>query len=308
MNFLWMEYFVAVAEAGSIRSAAKKLYVSEQTISETLRKLQKELDVQLFSHTRPRTLTEAGKIFHRRSNEILQIRKEMLREIYDQSSRETQTLRIGTGAQGTPPFMEPLIALFQQKYPHDRVEICPQRSNLIEDFFGADLYLMPVPVNENEMTCEIMFRDYLCLAVQQSLLERTYGSNTEALCQRVLETRDHTLLSDLPLILIVEETDLNDSLHKAPEFDSKRKIRVPTVALCTSLCLGGHGAAFVMQHEIATELLSYPREQTETLRFFPVDYNQNQYILAFGYPKNHTPTPLERRFLQTAREFFNPHS
>ena len=48
MNILQLEYFVAVAEEGSMQRAAEKLHISPSAVSQIIRKLEEELDVRLF--------------------------------------------------------------------------------------------------------------------------------------------------------------------------------------------------------------------------------------------------------------------
>lgn len=81
MNFLTLEYFVAAAEEQSIRKAAKRLYISEQALSESIKKLEEEMDVRLINRTRPLMLTPAGEIFLIGSREILDIKQALTEEI-----------------------------------------------------------------------------------------------------------------------------------------------------------------------------------------------------------------------------------
>ena len=45
MNFLNIKYFIAIAEEQNISAAARKLYVSQQSLSEHLKKLETEIGV-----------------------------------------------------------------------------------------------------------------------------------------------------------------------------------------------------------------------------------------------------------------------
>lgn len=48
MNFLNIKYFIAIAEEQNISAAARKLYVSQQSLSEHLKKLETEIGAPLF--------------------------------------------------------------------------------------------------------------------------------------------------------------------------------------------------------------------------------------------------------------------
>lgn len=47
MNFRTCKYFLMVCDMGTINAAARKLYISQQSLSEHMRKLEKELGVQI---------------------------------------------------------------------------------------------------------------------------------------------------------------------------------------------------------------------------------------------------------------------
>ncbi len=48
MNFRTCKYFLTVCELGTINAAARKLFISQQSLSQHIRKLEAELKVQLF--------------------------------------------------------------------------------------------------------------------------------------------------------------------------------------------------------------------------------------------------------------------
>ena len=51
MNIQQMRYVTAIANNGSFREAAKKLYVSQPSLSHAIKELEQELNVQLFERT-----------------------------------------------------------------------------------------------------------------------------------------------------------------------------------------------------------------------------------------------------------------
>ena len=60
INFLNLEYFLVAAEELNFTRAAKKLFISQQSLSNHISNLEKEFDVVLFNRTSPLTLTYAG--------------------------------------------------------------------------------------------------------------------------------------------------------------------------------------------------------------------------------------------------------
>lgn len=67
-----MRYVAAIANNGSFREAAKKLYISQPSLSHAIKELEKELDVQLFERTRQgASLTSEGMDFFQYTQPIL---------------------------------------------------------------------------------------------------------------------------------------------------------------------------------------------------------------------------------------------
>ena len=63
MEFYQLEQFVAVAEAGSMGKAAERLYISRAAISQSVKRLEQELDCELFTREHNKlTITAYGKI------------------------------------------------------------------------------------------------------------------------------------------------------------------------------------------------------------------------------------------------------
>lgn len=72
LNIQQMRYVAAIANNGSFREAAKKLYISQPSLSHAIKELEKELDVQLFERTRQgASLTSEGMDFFQYTQPIL---------------------------------------------------------------------------------------------------------------------------------------------------------------------------------------------------------------------------------------------
>ena len=83
INFLNLEYFLVAAEELNFTRAARKLYISQQSLSNHISNLEKEFDVILFNRTSPLTLTYAGRALKTRARELLDLRDETYKEISD---------------------------------------------------------------------------------------------------------------------------------------------------------------------------------------------------------------------------------
>ena len=100
INFLNLEYFLAAAEELNITRAAKRLYISQQSLSNHISNLEKEFDVQLFNRTTPLTLTYAGRALKLRAKQLLELKDETYRQLADIKDFTTGQISIGVSPRG----------------------------------------------------------------------------------------------------------------------------------------------------------------------------------------------------------------
>lgn len=121
MKLTQLEYFCTAVECQSITAAAKKLYVTQPAISGAIRELEKEFSVSLFSHARNKmTLTDEGRIFYERSEQLLREAESAKQQLSDLGSAR-QTVKVGIPIE---PRIEQKVGLLcrKSKYTPSGVE------------------------------------------------------------------------------------------------------------------------------------------------------------------------------------------
>jgi LysR family transcriptional activator of glutamate synthase operon len=118
MELRQLRYLAAVARHGSFTLAAQELHVAQPAVSQQVRRLERELGVELLSRTTRRVLvTEAGEIALARAGRILADADALRAEI-----DELHGLLRGTLALGVIPAVgaldpAPLLARFRDRHP-----------------------------------------------------------------------------------------------------------------------------------------------------------------------------------------------
>jgi len=96
MNLRDIQYVLAVHEEGGFSKAAKKLFVSQPCLSQSIQRLEKELTTELFCReNNVVTLTKAGQLFIEDGQEILNLCKSMRMRIADVVESEHVHLKVG---------------------------------------------------------------------------------------------------------------------------------------------------------------------------------------------------------------------
>ena len=113
-----LRYFVAVAEAGQITRAARRLHVAQPALSQAIAQLESELGFKLLErHPRGVTLTMAGEAFYEKARHAVAAATDAVQAARSLAQNETGTIEFGFV--GAPPGLDspgPLEA-FAQAHP-----------------------------------------------------------------------------------------------------------------------------------------------------------------------------------------------
>ncbi len=138
MDLKQLEYFIAIAEQGSISAAAKKLHISQPPLSHQLKLLEEEVGKQLVERGARRVrLTDAGVLLYRRASTLLDLADTTLRELDDFGTKPSGTLRLGTTSSSGPALLEARMKSYAAAYPGVRFEISEGNTFHLIDLLAA---------------------------------------------------------------------------------------------------------------------------------------------------------------------------
>ncbi len=140
-----MKDFVRVIyEEGSITKAAKRMYISQPSLSMTLKRLETELGARLFDRsTDPLQLTEAGQIYLECYDRAVQIKAEMHERLNDLCDGVVGHIRVGGAHFITSFLLLKLIKDFQSRYPKAQIDLTEGNSEQLYDMLeGGEIDLL----------------------------------------------------------------------------------------------------------------------------------------------------------------------
>lgn len=114
MNIQQLRYVVAIANSGTFREAAEKMYVSQPSLSISVRDLEKELGFKIFRRTSSGTfLTRRGMEFYEKAQELVK-GFDIFQNQYANPEEEKDEFSI---ASQHYDFLPPTITAFSERYP-----------------------------------------------------------------------------------------------------------------------------------------------------------------------------------------------
>lgn len=123
MNLKQLEAFARVAETKSFSEAAKRLYLTQPTVSAHVSALEKELGVCLLLRTTKEvSLTEEGKALYGYAVQMLDLEQE-IREHFGRRKSGKSVLRIAASTIPSQYLLPEIMVRFRERYPGVRLSV-----------------------------------------------------------------------------------------------------------------------------------------------------------------------------------------
>ena len=161
-----LEAFVAAAETRSFSEAARRLYLTQPTISVHIKALEQELECSLFLRSkRVVSLTEAGNLLYPYAQRILELRETALLKI---RKHECQTISLGASTIPSGYLLPAVLTEFRKQYPDVFFSIRQSDSDQVENMVLdgiVDLGLIGKKSKDPRCLCFPFYSDTLVLAL-----------------------------------------------------------------------------------------------------------------------------------------------
>ena len=134
MNARQAQYIQTIAQEGSITAAAKKLYVSQPSLSQMVRQIENEAGVALFDRsTLPMRLTYAGEKYLECARAMLLANSRLENQLQDIRKANSGRLRLGISVQRSMQMLPLAMPWFSMQYPNVTIELREAGSGRLED-------------------------------------------------------------------------------------------------------------------------------------------------------------------------------
>lgn len=133
MDIRHLNYFLEVARQKSFTKAAQALYITQPSISKTVKNLEEELGVTLLDRYGKKVeLTDAGEVFARQAQEIVNSFHNLSSELDDLMHLKKGHIRIGLPPMIGASFFPRVIGEFYKQYPNITIQLFEDGGKKVE--------------------------------------------------------------------------------------------------------------------------------------------------------------------------------
>lgn len=176
MNLRSLKYFLAVAEEKNISRAARRLFISQQTLSEAIRRLEEEYHTRLFEREPHVHLTEAGYYMERFAREVLKKEVVLTNELDSVTKNMRGHIMLGVTPVRARLILPEFLPYFHAKFPHLEISLTIGSYKLLEDQLtkgDLDAILSTLHPTAAGFSNTLLYRDPFCFIIPYPIALRT---------------------------------------------------------------------------------------------------------------------------------------
>ncbi|MDP4145871.1 MAG: LysR family transcriptional regulator [Bacillota bacterium] len=192
MDFHQFEYVMAIAEEKSISRAAKKLYISQPSLSQYIMRLENNLGVKLFDRTANSiTLTFAGEKYIQTAKNILNLNTQLERELSDIAGSRKGRLAMGVPNQTGRHILPLVLPEFHKRFPEIEIVVEEDVTMQLEEMLLSgkiDIAILNLPIQHDKILYETISVERIFLVAPQdhwicskAALDKQHGFNFSCL-------------------------------------------------------------------------------------------------------------------------------
>ncbi len=173
MNFNKLRYVIVVAEEGSITKAAKKLYISQPSLSQCIRSIEEDLGTELFIRGKSSiTLTQAGQAYIEWAKATLESAKQLENRLSKIKAGAARQLDIGASWQRSAALLPEPIDRFYARVPDCNIRIHEELNIKLHEFLKNDVIDLEIGIPNPDTVHYVsvpLFQERFLLAASREL-------------------------------------------------------------------------------------------------------------------------------------------
>ncbi len=167
MELRQLRHMLTVAEEKSFSRAAEKLYIAQPHLSQSIQKLESQINVKLFDRaSAPIKLTYAGERFARRARQILQLQSDLFQEMKDVAEENRGRLSLGISPIRGRYVLPAALPAFRARCPEVELSLYEGTTLELEARLQegkVDLAIMPLPMKSPDFSHNALMEEEIMI-------------------------------------------------------------------------------------------------------------------------------------------------
>jgi len=308
MDITSLYYFREVAKELHITNTAIRLFVSQQTLSNHIQRLEDYYGVKLFYRKPKLRLTDAGEKMLIFAEDMLSEETKLKDILSDIEKQDKGILRVGASAIRANRCFPTILESFSKEYPNVEIRLTDYVSSKLEELIATgdlDLAICVENTPYPGLISKPLPADQIYLCVSDDLLHKYYGDMSETIKNISIDGANIRYFAKLPFYILNPPNRLGGVISKC--FNEANCI--PNVYISSTytymaltLCFQGLVAC------LSTQMCIYNRQNVipDNMNIFPLLYhNAPQYQpLYLVYHPKHYISRFTQRFMDLVEEYF----
>ena len=277
MNLKQFRYVLTLADEGSFSRAAETLNIKQPSLSQYIKKVEKEVGMELFDRSGGDVrLTDAGRAYIDIGRKMLDLEHQLEGRFSDLASFKSGSIVIGISAHRSVALMPPIVSAFKSLYPGITLRIVERyRAELVEaaEHGEFDLVITTLPVDTALFTYETLFVEENVVASKKPLPSED-GAKYPVISASTLNGLSFAMLNEEHLM----QRELDELIEKHGLM-LKKEVECTSLEALVEMVKEGIGAAFIPACLAKDPSLHYYSiKETVPKREIVVMYRREQYL------------------------------
>lgn len=171
MNLKQFKYVLTLSQEGSFSRAAETLNISQPSLSQYIKKIEKEIGADLFIRANGEVrLTDAGRVYLETGKKILALQRQMENELSDITDNLSGTVTVGISPYRSVHMIPRVLKEFNRSYPGIKLVVKERSgSDLMESALHGefDVCIIAGPVDKKIFNYEVVQEEEIVIAVNK---------------------------------------------------------------------------------------------------------------------------------------------
>lgn len=302
-------YFMETAKDLHITETANRLYMSQQTLSNHIQRVEENYGVKLFNR-RPRLqLTPAGREVLKFADDVFSRDKNLKDVLTDALRSDKGEITIGASSPRYNSYFPQILPQFSARYPNVDIIVVDKTSDYLEKLVQKNeldfAVVVDAQVNHPSLEMKSVHNDQLYFCVSDRLLKQYYGKEAGELKKKSYSGARLEDFSRLPFLTISSNNRLGKRIERCFQeagYVPRSYIKATYTTMMVPLCNDSLAGCFTSQMNLSV----WKEQLAEDVNIFPLWMNGAPVSMTINLI-NHRQRYLNhhaRYFLKLAEEYF----